>query len=184
MADLTEFVRERSTSLYHVRIDGRMFHAPVSANRHPGREIVHPFLDHSGCHVMRMQPLSDEHYLSSDLPQLCAHILEKKATRVHETIFIHLFSENARMCFFTMITWYLVDDDADLAAFYRKRLSINFTILDVAVWAVVLAFRNLHVLRTYMSNDSVSTYMDCFDELVDLLKRHGCIVHSSYTPID
>jgi hypothetical protein len=156
----------------------------MSASNAVLHEFVYPFLHRSGYHVMRMQPLSDLHHLHSDLPRLCAHIFERKATRVRDTVFNHPPSENPRICFFSMVAWYLIDDDAGLVPFHRKRLSMNFTIIDVAVWAALLAFRNLHVIRTHMSNEAVSAYTDCFDKLVNVLKLQGCIVHSSYTPID
>jgi hypothetical protein len=151
----------------------------------PSREVVHPFLSRSGLHVLRMQPLGAQHYSHSTLPHDCAKLLEPKATQVEENIFRLPTSDNVEMCFLIMMAWYLVVDSASLASFVRtKPLSRRLWFVDADVWAVVVTFRNFHVLRDHMSSGATSRYMDCFDRLVSVLEDHGCIVHSSYTPID
>jgi hypothetical protein len=153
-----------------------------NAPEFPG-EAVMPFHDRTG-NVLRMQPLSDMHYIGSNLPFLCARILSDRAKVIEHTVYYYPLSVNARLCCLVMVAWYLVDDDASLSAFYRRRHFHNYKHIDVAVWAAVLTFRNFHVLRRYLSGEASRLYASCFHELVRSLRRESCIVHMSYEPID
>jgi len=178
------FIPTESTSYYEARIDGFVCSAPEMAKPDSSRETVYPFKDDSGYHVLRMQPLGPLHYLQSTLPHDCARFLERKATQVEEGIFSFSTSNNHHFCFLIMMAWYFVDDETSLASFFKECTQLRFWVIDHEIWAAIVTFRNFHVLRDHMSSDAMSRYVDCLDRLVSILENHGCIVHSSYTPID
>jgi len=178
------FVPTENTSYYVARIDGYVCSAPEMARPDPSRETVYPFKDPSGYHVLHMQPLGPEHYLNSNLPHDCAELFERKATDVWERIFSFPTSNTHDFCFLIMMAWYLIDDETNLASFSKHCTQLRLWFIDHEIWAVIVVFRNFHVLRNHMSSDATSRYIDCFDRLVSVLENHGCIVHSSYTPID
>ena len=179
------FIPTENTAFYETRINGHVTGAPMLATPNPSREVVDPFKDGSGLYVLKMQPLGAQHYRHSTLPHDCAKLLEPKVTQVEENIFRLPTSDNVEMCFLIMMAWYLVDDSASLASFVRTEpLSCRLWFIDADIWAVVVAFRNFHVLLDHMSSGVMSRYMDCFDRLLTVLEDHGCVVDSSYTPID
>jgi hypothetical protein len=177
---VADFISDSNSGMFVVHFNGLFFRAPVNNLSYPPGEVVRPFQDH----VLRMQPLSDMHHIGSSLPSLCARILNDRAKVVEHTVFYYPLSANTRLCFLVMVAWYLVDDEASLSAFYRRRHLHNYKDIDVAVWAAVLTFRNFHVLRRHMSDEALRLYTGCFNELVRSLKRESCSVHTSYEPID
>lgn len=178
------FIPTENTPFYRVRICGCTSGAPMMAKPDPSREVVDPFLDDSGQHVLRMQPLGPLHYLDSSLPRDCAELLERKAAQVEEGVLNFPNSNNQEFCFLVMMAWHLVDDSASLPYFYRFCSSLRLWLVDHEIWAIVVTFRNFYVLRDHMSSDAVSRYINSFDKLVSVLEGHRCVVHSSYTPID
>jgi len=178
------FIPTENTPFYKVHIDGYVSQAPMMATSDPSRKTVYPFKDPSGYHVLHMQPLGPEHYPDFTLLHDCAELLERKATDVWNGIFSFSTSNTHEFCFLIMMAWYLVDDETSLASFSEHCTQLRLWFIDHEIWAVIVVFRNFYALRDYMSSDATSHYTDCFDRLVSVLENHGCIVHSSYTPID
>jgi hypothetical protein len=178
------FIPTENTPYYEARIDGHVCSAPEMATPDPSRTTVYPFKHSSGYHVLRMQPLGPEHQqLNSTLLHDCATFLEHHVSRVEGAIFSFPTSNNHHFCFLVMMTWYFVDDETGLVSFFDRCMPARLWLVDHEIWAAVVTFRNLHVLRDHMSDDAVRRYMGCFNRLVSVLRDHGCIVHSSYTPI-
>jgi len=178
------FVPTENTPYYVVHIDGHICTAPEMATPDPSRETVYPFRGSYGDHTLRMQPLEPEHQLSSTLPRDCATFLERNISQVEGTIFSYPTSNNHHFCFLVMMAWYFVDDNTNLANFFEQCMQRRLWLVEDEIWAAVVTFRNVHVLRDHMSDDTVRRYMRCFNRLVTVLKGHGCVVHWSYTPID
>jgi len=178
------FIPTENTPYYVAHIDRHFCTAPEMAAPDPSRETVYPFQDDSGYHTLHMQPLGPEHCPDSTLLHDCAELLERKATDVWKGIFGMSTSNTHHFCFLIMMAWYLVDDETSLASFLEDCTQLRLWFIDHEVWAVIVVFRNFYALRDYMSSDATSQYTDCFDRLVTVLENHGCIVHSSYTPID
>jgi len=180
---VADFISDNTTGMFVAHLNGLFFRAPINNLAYPPGEVVRPFQGRSGHHVMRMQPLSDMHYIGSTLPFQCAQTLNDRAKVVEHTVYYYPLSVNARLCFLTMIAWYLVDDEASLYAFNRRRHFHKFKDIDVAVWAVVLTFRNFHVLKKHLTNEASRLYASSLEELVRSLRRENCTVHMSYEPI-
>jgi len=184
---LPAFIRSGSTSVYRVWVRGspEAFEAPprVFACSAAQREIVHPFLDRSGNHVMAMYSLSPECCRYHDALRRGAAILEAQASRAYYTVYTYHASKLDYLTAYIMVAWYLIDDDASIMRLYDKWNDLMMSSTDIAVWTVVAFIRNKWGLEPYLSQDAVSTYLDCYYRFVSLLLTHGVHLHTSSHPI-
>jgi len=175
------FVQDDSKTVYRVSIDGHVypFDAPVRADA--GRKVVKPFQTRSDACIMKMEPLPQKAYNLFAPLQRMGTVLEHNATQVTSVISTFGLREQDHVCALVMIAWYLIDDDANIMNISDK---LDFTRLDVAVWAVLAVFRNVVGLRPrYLSHSAASKYINCFHQLVGLLNTFNVVVtHASHHP--
>jgi len=123
---------------------------------------------------MEMKPLPEKSYNFLEPLQRPALLLEHNAMQVTDVISTCPISQHDHVCALAMMAWYLIDDDANIMFLSDK---LDFTKIDVAVWAVLAVFRNVVVLRSdYLSRSALSKYTNCFHQLVGLLNTFNVVV--------
>ena len=165
------FMPKDSTTVYKVCIDNQdPFKAPKAG---PGRPVT-PFQGGTTVCLMEMEPLPEKSYNFLEPLQRPALLLEHNAMQVTDVISTCPIAQHKYMCALAMMAWYLIDDDANIMLLSDK---LDFSSIDVAVWAVLAVFRNVVVLRPdYLSRGALSKYMNCFHQLVGLLNTFNVVV--------
>ena len=165
------FIPEDTKTVYKVCIDDQEpFKAPKAG---PGRPVK-PFQGGTTVCLMEMGPLPEKSYNFLEPLERPALLLEHNAMQVTDVISTCPVSQHNHVCALVMMAWYLIDDDANIMLLSDK---LDFTKIDVAVWAVLAVFRNVVVLRSdYLSRSALSKYMNCFHQLVGLLNTFNVVV--------
>jgi hypothetical protein len=171
------FVSTDSPIIYKVKVEGQpdSFDTPRERDNDT-REVVHL----SNAHALNMRPFPVKSYRDHIVFKEYAIQLAMKAADVSDLVFRYARSSHSLVCAITMLAWHLVDDDANILQFSKD---VDFTKIDVAIWAVLAVFRHMWHLHDDMSEDAMNRYLDCFCRLVGILNLHNVTVRVSYQAV-
>jgi hypothetical protein len=174
------FVPDDPTYIYQVWVYGYPdpFDAPVSSDDDIFRNVVHPCRNDDP-YRMEMWPASgDDCHDLEDLHDP-AVILESHAMRVTSAITFSSFSKEVYAII--LMCWHLVDHHADVTEITEE---LDFTDIDVAIWATLAVYRQARGLRQLLQKDALYMYLSCFCQLVAVLALYHVTVHTENIPVE
>ena len=163
--------------IYKVWVEGEPNSFDTSKTE-PGdpRTIVHL----SNAHALEMRPFPIKSYRDLITFKETAIQLNARANDVNDVISKCISSNHSLVCATAMLAWHLIDSDANPLQLSNK---LDFKAVNVAVWAVLGVFRCMWHFYDYMSEQAMSTYLDCFYRIVGVLNLYNVTVHVSHQAV-
>jgi len=161
--------------IYRVWVGELRFDAPLCAESYRSRyvaELIDP------CTV-DLRALPATHWHRPRFPRRLTAILESRAAQVHDTVRAYPLDTYIPLCVDAVLAWHLIDSHASVGLLVDE---LDFTRIDVALWAALAVFRNMSILRDHISQMAVSFYMESVFEIVAGLRTQGFVVHPVFRP--
>jgi len=85
------------------------------------------------------------------------------------------------MSAYAVMAWHLLYSLTDIRNLLAMSDDLHFTDIDVAVWTVVAVFFNMFALCDHLSKKSMSIYIDCLYQLLEIFHVCEFRVRAIYT---
>ena len=162
--------------IYRVWVGELPFDAPLCAESYKSRYVAE-LVDPCTVDLVNLPPRDCHRPHFYRRP---AAILENRAAQVYDTLRASPLDTYVPLCVDAVLAWHLIDSHASIMQLVDE---LDFTRIDVALWAALAAFRHMSALQDHISHMTVSIYRQSVMEIMTGLRAHGFLVHPVFRPL-